>query len=161
MVFDRAMVYPQEDDRLMWHYMGMTKAGITYTCVIVAENETIYKIFCDTDSDYGFYSETDARLCIRQHLNTYQIPIDANNIDVTLSYSRAQVGANGETIIYTHGHCTITLENKLGYVKYSIKLNDGMPFVHTFYAYSITDEGAIPGYSGDDIPLLIPRWKSE
>lgn len=160
MTFEKALVYPKDYDRLMWHYTGTTKTGVRYTCEVVAEQERISKISCPVKSDWGLFTEKEAIACIKQFFKPNKVPGKLEERHVSLAHSRIVTGPNGEHLQQTIGRFGIPLGDDFNKCSGVIYYNDGKPYVSELTAK--TWSGAwIPGYSGDDIPLLIPRWKSE
>ena len=155
MVFEKALVHPADYNRLIWVYTGATKKGVPYTCEVVAEQERISKITCEADSDLGKFTEEEGIAAVREFFQLSRV-----DVSVRVAQSRKQVGENGQMDYNCIGSFGLVLGDDYNKCTGRIQFRNGKPYVSAVTAQ--TWSGAwIPGYSGDDIPLLIPRWKSK
>ena len=160
LVFEKAMRYPADNNAILWHYIGTTKKGMQITCTVVPEQNAIREIAYDVNTDFGPMTyEKDARACLERFLKAYDIPYKADNAQISHSMA-AKRGENG-TVFHINWRFSLPLKENDGILGGKIGLINGKLVVHSLYASSVLEGERVFGYSGDDIPLLIPRWKSE
>lgn len=160
LVFEKAMRYPADNNAVLWHYTGTTKKGTPMTCTVAPEQNAIREIAYDVNTDFGPMTyEKDARACLERFLKAYDIPYKADNAQISHSMA-AKRGENG-TVFHINWRFSLPLKENDGILGGKIGLINGKLVVHSLYASSVLEGERVFGYSGDDIPLLIPRWKSE
>ena len=159
MIFDKAMVHPTENNTLMWHYTGTTKAGVLITCEVVAKQETIHSLTSSMPIDYGVITENDARSCLKRYLEINNISLNAN--DARFLHASAMVDTPEGTQRDMVQTFYLQLENGGGTFSGNIRIVDGELHVVEVFAKSLVDGEEVPYILSDDIPLLIPRWKSK
>ena len=163
MTFEKALVYPKDYDRLTWLYTGTTRNGTPYSCEVVADQERIFRITCDVEADSAMFKKDEALVCLKRFFKANKISCNFDKCGVLLSHSKAEVGPNGEILQKMSTYCTFQVplyDDDVNRFKGRVNCRNGKLYVSELTAQTRTDEW-IPGYSGDDIPLLIPRWKSE
>lgn len=147
--FDKAMCYPSDDNAVRWHYVGVAQNGISVTCQVDAEKETIRTIEYGVEAEWGAMTyEDDARTCLKTYLTAHRLPLDAKDARITHTMS-AKRGDNGN-LYYINWRFSLPLED--GSLSGVIKLANGKLTV-----CSLSADGDI----SDRVPLFAPRWKNQ
>ena len=160
LAFESTMRYPEYNNRLLWHYTGTTKTGISVTCQVVPESGAIYSVDYGITNEWGkATTEDDVRSCLRSFIKAHQLPFDAEDASLFPTMSARLNEGKQECIINWSFSFEIEEENVR--VGGAIGLSKGKLKVRFIRATTDEEGQSMQGYYGDTIALLIPRWKSE
>ncbi len=160
LAFESAMRYPEYNNRLLWHYTGTTKMGVSVTCLVVPESGAIYSVDYGITNEWGkATTEDDVRSCLKSFIKNHQLPFDAE--DASLLPTMSARLNEGKQEFFINWGFSFKLEEENVTVGGAIGLSKGKPKVLSIRATTNEEGQSVQGYYGDTITLLIPRWKSE
>lgn len=156
--FDKAMRYPRFDDVLMWHYTGTTKSGAVYTCMVLAERNTIYRLDCHANYDHTKIKEEDAHTYMEQFLEDQKLSASAGEFEL----QEIKVSMRGDPpSVDVYWDILFPMEQEYDSIYVTIRSKDGKLYVERISAQHQAPSLRLPYCLENNYDMFVPRWISE
>lgn len=163
--FDKVVPYSENDQHLLWQYVGTTASGLPVICKVSAERGTICEIAYDVEFDSIVIPEADARACMKQFLKEQSLSVDADSISLSKEEFTARGTADTPPQKVVYWSFFLPTEKEHDYLSCFIRSKDGKLYIkHVYIGNTENVDGQIyslPYLLGDDPDWILPRWKNE